>query len=205
MALLRITNGLERMTDLELLGKVRYIITAITGNTSFPTPEPTLAALTTQADDFEQAINDALAGGSYDKSVRDNKKLELVDSIHNLSYYVLFTAKGDRLVAESSGLPIAKDPTPTPPLEKASALVLSDAQNAGEMQLLFTKVQGAKSYMYQISLDPADETKWVTTYGTLRKTLFTGLTSGTKYYVRVVALGTNRQVVYSDVVARVVQ
>jgi hypothetical protein len=205
MALLRITNGFMEMTDLELLGKVRFIIAAMTGNTAFATPDPTLASVTALADAFELAINNALSGGTYDKSVRDSKKLELIDTMHNLSSYVLYTAKGDRLVAESSEFTIAKNPSPKPPVDKPAGLQLSDGQNAGEMQLVFRRVPGAKSYMYQISSDPVDDTKWVTTYGTVRKALFTGLSSGTRYYVRVVALGTNGQVVYSDAVARVAQ
>lgn len=205
MAQLRITNGFAGMTDLDFLGKVRYILAEMTGNANFPTPDPTLASVTTLANEFEQAINDADAGGPYDKSVRDSKKEELIDTMHNLGNYVLFIAKGDRLIAESSGFTIAKDPTPQPPIEKPDGLSLIDGVNAGELLLLFKRVLGARSYLYQISLDPSDETKWVTMHGTIRKNLFTGLESGKKYYVRVIAVGTNSQVVYSDVVSRVSQ
>jgi hypothetical protein len=205
MAQLRITNGFEGMADLDFLGKVRFVVQQITGNSNFPTPDPTLASVTTLANQFEQAINDAEAGGSYDKSVRDSKKEELIDTMHNLSNYVLFTAKGDRLIAESSGFTIAKDPSPQPPIEKPEGLNLTDGANAGELLLLFLKVLGARSYMYQISLDPADQTKWVTQHGTVRKNLFTDLESGKKYYVRVVAIGTGNQIVYSDTISRVAQ
>jgi hypothetical protein len=118
---------------------------------------------------------------------------------------IRFTAKGNRLIAESSGFTIAKDKTPQPPIEKPVGIELFDGPNAGEMWLVFLKVMGAKSYMYQVSLDPLDETKWTTVCGTTRKNLFTGLESGKKYYVRVVALGINKQVVYSDVFSRMVQ
>lgn len=205
MSQLRITNGFAEMTDLDLLAKVRLILSQMTGNSNFPTPDPTLASVATLADEFQQAISDAEAGGSFDKSVRDGKKAELVDTMHNLSNYVLFTAKGNRLIADSSGFTIAKDPAPLPPIEKPSGLQLSDGQNSGEILLMFNKVQGSKTYIYQISLDPLDETKWVATYGTLRKNLFTGLESGKRYYVRVVALGTKGQVVYGDPVSRIAQ
>jgi hypothetical protein len=205
MAHIKITNGFAEMTDLDFLGKVRLVVTAMTGNSNFTTPDPALASVTTLANEFEQAINDAEAGGSYQRLVRDSKKQELIDTMHNLSNYVLYVSKGDRLIAESSGFTISKDPTPRPPIDKATGLVLTDGANAGEIKLLFTKVQGAKSYMYQISIDPVDETKWVTTYGTIRKAFFKGLESGKKYYVRVVALGTKGQVVYSDAVWRVAQ
>ena len=205
MTQLRITNGFQAMTDLDLLGKVRFILAEMTGNTNFSTPDPTVASITTLADDFEKAINNAAAGGSYAKSVRESKKEVLVVAMHNLSSYVLFTSKGDRLIAESSGFTIAKDKSPQPAIEKPTGLVLSDGQNPGEVQLVFARVTGAKTYKYQITLDPLDETKWESTYGTVRKNLFTGLQSGKKYYVRVVALGTDQQVVYSDAVTRIAQ
>ncbi|MBO9684782.1 MAG: fibronectin type III domain-containing protein [Flavisolibacter sp.] len=205
MAQVRTTNGFEAMTDLEFLGKVRYIVSKMTGNANFPTTDPTLAFVISLADGFEQAINEADAGGSYDKLVRDSKKEELIETMHNLSDYVLFTAKGNRLVAESSGFTIAKLPSPQPPIGKPAGLSLSDGVNAGEILLMFKRVANARSYMYQISLDPEDETKWVSQHGTIRKSLFTGLQSGKRYYVRVVAFGTNGQVVYSDVVSRIAQ
>ena len=205
MAQLRITNGFEKMTDLEFLGKVRFILEEMATNPKFPTPDPALATVTALGNEFEQAISKAEAGGSYDRLVRDSKKEELIDTMHNLGDYVLFTAKGSRLIAESSGFTVAKTPSPRPPIEKPTGIVLSDGPNAGEMLLVFKKVQRAKSYLYQVSLDPNDETKWVSAYGTIRKHLFTGLQSGKKYYIRVVALGTNNQVVYSEVFARVAQ
>lgn len=206
MALLRITNGFDRMSDLDFLGKVRYIVAEMNANiANFPVPDPPLATVSTLAADFEAAINAAASGGSYEKLVRDSKKAGLIDTMHDLSAYVLYTAKGDRLVAESSGFTIAKDPAPQPPIYKPVGIVLLDGPNAGEMQLVFSKVPGARSYMYQVTQDTSDETKWTTVCGTVRKNLFTGLESGKKYYVRVAALGTNNQVVYSDVFARVVQ
>lgn len=112
---------------------------------------------------------------------------------HNLGNYV-FIAKNNSVIAEKSGFTVSKEKSPLPPIEKAAGLELTDGQNAGELMFSFTKVMGSKSYIYQISLDPSDETKWTTAYGTTRKYLFTGLESGKKYYVRVVALGTNNQV-----------
>jgi hypothetical protein len=206
MAQLKITNGFASMTDLDFLGKVHYIVAEMTVNVAnFPSPDPTLATVSTLAGDFQVAINEAEAGGSFDKSVRDAKKLELIDTMHCLADYVLFTAKQDRLIAESSGFSISKEPTPQPPIERPEGLSLTDGINAGELLLIFKRVLRARSYMYQISLDPTDETKWVTVNGTIRRNLFTGLKSKEEYYVRVIAVGTNGQVTYSDVVSRVSQ
>jgi hypothetical protein len=206
MAQLKITNGFNGMADLDFLGKVRFIVGQMMANgANFPTPDPSLASVTTLANEFEQTIQDAEAGGTFDKSVRDSKKAELIATMYNLGDYVLFQSKQDRLKAESSGFSVARDPSPKPPIEKPVGLSLTDGVNAGEIWLLFKSVANARSYMYQISLDPEDETKWVSQHGTIRKNLFTGLESGKRYYVRVVAFGTNGQVVYSDVVSRIAQ
>ena len=205
MAVLRIVNGWNLMTPPELVAEVRFVILKMTNNSNFSTPNPSLAIITTLVNDYEQAAGEAEDGGSFDKSERDSKAKELIAAMHTLSAYVLMTANGSALIVESAGLKLAKNPSPLPPIEKPTGLTLFDGINAGELLLKFTKVKGSKSYMYQISLDPLDDTKWVTYYGTVRQNLFTGLESGKKYYVRVVAIGTDSQVVYSDVVSRIAQ
>lgn len=193
------------MTPPELVAEVRFVILKMTNNSNFSTPNPSLATITTLVNDYEQAAGEAEDGGSFDKSERDSKAKELIAAMHTLSAYVLMTANGSALIVESAGLKLAKNPSPLPPIEKPTGLTLFDGINAGELLLKFTKVKGSKSYMYQISLDPLDDTKWVTYYGTIRQNLFTGLESGKKYYARVVAIGTDSQVVYSDVVSRIAQ
>lgn len=190
---------------MELLGSTRFIISQMTANVNFSSPTPTLGDMTTLANDLDVCIQKAEAGGPNERNLRDDKAAELIDALHQLGDYVVFTAKGDRTVAESSGFPLAKDPSPQPPIEKPQGLQLFDGVNAGELLLRFTKVKGSRAYMYQVSLDPADESKWVTVHGTIRQNLFTGLESGKRYYIRVAAIGTEGQVVYSDVVSRIVQ
>ncbi|MGN6399129.1 MAG: hypothetical protein ACTHMD_01670 [Flavisolibacter sp.] len=206
MAVIRIVNGWEKLTPLNLVGESRYIISQMSGNVNFPTTDPTLATMTTLTNDLETAITDADAGGSYDRDLRDEKAQELIDALHQLGDYVVFTAKGNRLIAQSSGFTLAKTPSPNPPIEKPTGLQLFDGVNAGELLLRFLKVKGARGYMYQIAEGPFSETmQWTTAHGTIRQNLFTGLTSGKQYWVRVVALGIDGQVVYSDAVARIAQ
>jgi hypothetical protein len=126
--------------------------------------------------------------------------------LHSLGTYVLFTANGDELVAQSSGYSIAKTPAPAPQISKPENLQLADGVNKGELEFSFNKVAGARSYIYQYAADPVtNDTVWNTQTGTHRKTTFSGLESQKKYWCRVVALGINGQAVTSDAVARIVQ
>ncbi len=204
--MLRITNGFDRLNDNELIAKVRLIISEMTGNANFPTPNPTLTEVTTTNDEFEAAGIAAETGGSYEKALRDNKKETVVATMHNLGAYVLYTAAGNALVAQSSGFSIAKPPSPSDPIYKAQNLVLEEGDAPGGLKLKFNRVVNARSYMYQYTPDPLSENSvWKTEVGTKRKFVFTGLTSKEKYWVRVVALGINEQQIASDPVSKVVQ
>lgn len=199
---IRVVDTWTRQTPLGLLGLLTFIISQLTGNVSFPTPIVSLADLQTLANDFGDLINEADTGDSNKRNQRDDKAVEICAALLKLSKYVTLVSTS-RTMAESSGFSIAKDPAPTPPILKPEGLQLFNGLNAGELLVKFNKVQGARAYIYQVSLDPADESKWVTAHGTIRQNLFTGLESGKKYYVRVAAIGIEGQVVYSDVVSRV--
>lgn len=117
---------------------------------------------------------------------------------------MLFITKGDRLKAQSSNFTLAKAPSPKPEVTAATGLTLSDGSTSGEMNLLFKKVQGARSYIYEIAEDGVNA-PWVSTTGTVRKTTFYGLVPGKRYNVRVIAVGINGQHVCSQTVTRVAQ
>ena len=206
MAILRITNGFDGLTDSELTAKVRFILSEMTGNSNFPTPNPAIAVVTTALEELDAAVVAAESGGTYEKAVRDDKREVLISLVHNLSSYVLYTAAGDRLVAQSSGYSIAKLPTPQDPIVKAQSQVLTEGDEPGQLRYSFNRVKGARSYMYQFTQDPLTENSvWQSRVGTVRKTVLTGITSKEKYWVRVVAIGINGQQVPSDPISKVVQ
>lgn len=204
MVNIKVVDTWSKQTPLGLLGQLNFLILQLTGNANFPTPVVTIATLQTLANEFTTLINEAETGDANKRNQRDDKAAEICAALLKLSKYVELESTS-RTMAESSGFTLAKDPAPTPPIQKPVGLQLFDGQNAGEILAKFNKVQGSRAYIYQISLDPADESKWVTMHGTVRQNLFTGLESDKRYYVRVAAIGIDGQVVYSDVVSRLAQ
>jgi hypothetical protein len=180
----------------------------MTGNPNFPTPTPTLAALQAAIDDFATALSDAENGGSYDKAVKNQKRNALVDILHALGAYVLFTASNAAdplLVAKSSGFHVAKTATPTI-LGSIKNIQLSDGINSGELAISFNSVVGAKAFVYQYTDDATlSETSWRIEVGTSRKVVLSGLEIGKKYFVRIIAIGGKDQKCVSDIVSRLVQ
>jgi hypothetical protein len=206
MTVLRIINGFGKLSDDNLQGRAGQINLSMVGNANFPTPTPTLATLQAAISDFALAVSKAKTGSELDRAIKNDKRAELIDLLHSLGNYVLFTANGDRTVAVSSGFSIAKQPEPMPPLTKPGNLQVSEGANSGELNIKFKRVTGARCYMIQYAEDTTTGTPtWQSQTCTTSKCTIKQLQSGKKYQVRVAVVGTNEQLVYSDPVWKFVQ
>lgn len=206
MPLLRLTNGFDSLSDPALEVRAASILNAMTANASFPTPKPTLIDLQTAINDYKDALVIAQTGSNYDKELKNEKKQELVDLLHSLGYYVLFTANGNELIAMSSGFRIAKTKGSTVPLGQPENMELLDGRNPGELELRFKRPQGAKSYIFWYTPEPlASETVWASQPGTSSKAVFAGLQSGKRYWCKVMVVGAAGQQTTSMAVSRIVQ
>lgn len=206
MAKVRITRAYKKFSNLNLLGKLRFIISCISNNPNFLSPTPSVDSLNLLADDLDNFISKAKNGGRLDKALLRDKRQVVLYNMEKLSSYIVLTAGNNRSIIESSGFTASRIRSTADPLQKPTELRLTDGVNTGELRLLFKRVKNAKSYMYQIAEGPLDEnTKWVNFHGTQSKQSFTRLKSGVRYWVRVAAIGNKAQVVYSDAVNRIAQ
>jgi hypothetical protein len=203
----RINLGFGRYTDAALLVIAQAILAALTGNTFFPTPTPTLAALQTAVEAYSEALAAAVDGGKTAVAAKNARKQELMDLLVQLGIYVMLTANGDVEMLSSSAFPLTKDRQPLPPLEKPEITKMESGINSGELHVSINAVKGARTYVYQYTLDPLSQgSNWVSNNSTLVKFGFNNLEVGKKYWCRVVAYGKNEQMVVSDpVLSRVVQ
>jgi hypothetical protein len=200
---LRITNGFDRLSDANLQVRANQIIGDLTGNFS---TAPGLPALTTAKDVFVTALSAAKDGGKVQVAIKNQRRDELIEQLHLMGNYVLYTCAGDRVMAISSGYSIAKTPSPAPEVTKAENQKLDEGINSGQLSYSFEKVPGARSYVYQATQEPLTENSmWSSEMGTKRRFLFSGLESGKRYWVRVAAVGIGGQTVYSDPLSRIVQ
>jgi hypothetical protein len=202
----KVTNGFNRLSDENLLGRAGQINIAMNDNGNFTTPTPTLAQLQTALTDFEIALAKAKTGSELEKAIKNDKREVLIDLLHALGNYVVFTANGDRTKAVSSGFSIAKEKTPLPPISKPENLQVTEGPNTGELNVKFNRVVGARVYMIQYAEETASTPlNWQNQSSTKSKFILKPLQSGKKYQVRIAALGTNEQVMYSDPVTKLVQ
>ena len=185
-------TDLRKLNVLERVALARQIVTKMTGNATFPTPAPALAAITTGADNLEAAYNTALAARMSSKqatSAMHDKSAALAALITLEAAYVQNTSNGDKTKIESAGFETANPPSPIGALPAPEALELDANVNPGNMGLKWSNVPGAASYVVQRAQD-ADVLDYITVATpTAPKSTVNTMSSGTRYWFRIAAVG----------------
>jgi hypothetical protein len=199
----RIKLNLSRLSLIEKVAKGRQIVTALTGNSDFPTPTPALAGITTAINDVEAAYIavQAIRQEAKTRTTDQNNKEDILDRLlMQLASYVEAVAGDDLVLIQSAGMgvrgpAVSTGETPTQPANLAATAGDRD----GEIDLTWEAIVGAKSYVVERSPDPITETSW-THAGVFTKSKATiaGLASGTRFWFRVAAVNANGQSGWSD-------
>jgi hypothetical protein len=205
MSKIRITNDFEHLSDANLQVKASSIIDSLKDNPHFPDPKPDLAAVTEALEAFSNALTTAQAGNHADIAIKNQKREELLDKLRRLGEYVVFTAAGDTVKAASTNYSFARDYGGPVEISRPENLVVEDGDNSGDLRLRFNRVKGARSYVYQYTLDPISENSvWENKVGTVSQATFSNLQKGKRYWCRVGAVG-NAETIFSEPVSRLVQ
>lgn len=110
-------------------------------------------------------------------------------------------SKGNRAIAETSGLKWAKDPSPAPDITKPANFKVIITDQVGVVKMSVDTVKGGLAYMHQYTTD-ATLTNWNTHTCTKKQCTIAGLTPGVEYFWRVGVVGSKDQVMFSDVISR---
>ncbi len=152
------------------------IVNRMTGNASFPTPVPTLAAVTAAIDALEAAETATLARTKGAATLRDEKRAELVTLLKQLRGYIqtIADASADNAasIIESAGVTVKKTPVRKPRVFEAKPGPIS-----GSAELVAASAARRAAYEWEYSIDGGKT--WVVAPATLQaKTVVTGLTPG---------------------------
>ena len=199
------------LSSLNIEQKVTFgsnIKTAMTGNATFPTPNPTLpnygTAITTL--NTKNAAVVALQGQlGTAMSDRDAAEVNFDMLTKQLASYVDNIAMGDPVKIQSAGMDVKATPTPIGVPNQPANLSLTVSDADGQLDAQWDRVRGAKSYEIQISADPITSTSWQNRPSVTKSAVtLTGLTSGTKIWVRIRAIGASGPGAWSDPATKIV-
>lgn len=172
---------------------IRDIVTALTGNATYATPAPTLAALTAKADALAAALTAQGVAQQAAKTATTNlgnAESAADDALNSLANYVWETSGGDEVKIQTAGMTLRAPKSPTTSLAAPQNLSLTAGDSDGELDAIWDRVDKAKNYEVQVSDDPPTSTSWrAGDIASGSKITLKGLTSGSKIWVRVRALG----------------
>jgi hypothetical protein len=187
----RLKIGLNHMNVLEEIAFARQVVTKMTGNATFTTPLPALAAITTAADDTEAAYQAMLAARIAAKqataTVQDKQGI-LTDLLKREGAYVQHISAGDRVKIESAGFSVTQASGAPQSLPAPADVQLNANVNPGNMGIRWKPVHGAASYVVERAADATPADYVVAANTTVAKALVNTMTSGQRYWFRVAAV-----------------
>ena len=199
----KVKLNISRLSISDKIAKCRQIITRMTGNTNFPTPNPPLTMVTTALNELEGATNDAQSARQEAKAktaIQNDKDASVDGLMTQLAGYVESVAGGDEAIIRSAGMDTKAPPSqpsdvPAPPAN----LSATSGDRDGEIDLAWEAVAGAKSYVIEQSVDPNSANGWGHAGVSARSSQTVAqLTSGTRYWFRVAAINAVGQSGWSD-------
>ncbi len=203
MATVKIIISFAKLKDDDLDTKSQVIINNLTGNANFANPVPALADVTTARTNYVTALTDAQTGGKQETSAKNQARKALEDILRLLGLYVQANCQNNEAIALSSGFDIQRTATPVGVLAKPEAFVAENGPATGTMQVSCNKIEGARTYVFEVTEAPVtDASVWTSKYATGKAFLFDGLMPGKQYAFRMAGIGAEPLLVYSDVLLR---
>jgi uncharacterized protein YaiE (UPF0345 family) len=184
----------------QLVGKAGHILDMMTGNASFPAPDPALVKVTDAQRTLLQAIEDAKSFSRASIAAKKVAAEALRVLLADLATYVNLVAGDDVNVALSSGFEQVKTPTPHY-VEAPENLTARTGSAFASIDLRWKLVDGARMYfVYMTEGDVTDASVWKMVASTTRsRHTVGGLASSSYYSFRVTAQGARNVSVPSPV------
>lgn len=200
---------LKSKSDGDLNAFAKNHITKMTGNANFTAPDPDAATLQGFSDEYDVALADANAAQQTAKektAIKETKRAALETGLSKRGKYVDLKSDGVPEKIISAGFDIMGDKTPAGVPAQVSNLSLTAGDNAGEIDAQWDPVVGGKiTYEIQTSLDPMTPTSWTNQpRSTKSKSAITGLTSGSRVWIRVRATNSAGEGAWSDPATKIV-
>jgi hypothetical protein len=192
------------LSDSETITQAYRIVEKMETNPNFPDPPAALADTKKVLPELQSAVSDAKGRDMEAVALKNKLKAQLIALLNVLAEYVTLTCKGDRLKLLSSGFPISG--ASSTQLEQEISGLEVKLGPPGEATTLVKRVRQARAYMHQYTTEaPGSQTVWHSEGSKSPYYTFSGLSSMTKYWFRVIAITGGGETIASPVVVRIIQ
>ncbi len=150
----KVKLGLSNLSSLQLAAKAQHLVTMLTGNANFVTPNPTLVFILGLMNALLLAVEDASNGDKVKKAAERTAYTNLKNAIVLLGGYVQEASGGDETKILSSGFEVVGQRHPQSVLT-AVENVHSIATNIEHQVILkWNNLKGASAYLISFAENP---------------------------------------------------
>jgi hypothetical protein len=200
-----IISNLMTYSDADFQTIANCVNELMTGNIYFTATIPDIPAVSDEIIVFNTLLAVSYQGSKNDINAKNSSRNNLQIMFNQLGDSIKTTAKNNKAMLVSSGFPMGKEGSSII-LQTPVNFHVQNGINPGEQISVCKAVVGAKAYIHKYTADPITaDSVWEQKFTTICKCTIKNLQSAQKYWFMVVALGSNDQVVVSDVLCRVVQ
>jgi len=195
----KISTNFVPYSDSDFLVTAQTILRQMEGNPYFTNPAPPLDTIRELISAYDKALLQAMSKEIVAVDIKKKARKILEHELTRLARYVVYVADENVTILLSSGYSLTKAPSPQK-IEGPGNVMLRTGGNSGEMMAKIKAVKGAKYYLFEITPGKATQDSVWEDHNSSRCTFtFDNLTPGQLYSVRVAALGTGLQKIYSGV------
>lgn len=203
-----ILSSYARLSDALLIAFFLVVFRMLTRNPSFPNIDAKLDPVKRLFAAYQEKYEAAKKGSTLQKTERDFARTELLTSTVDLVAELEYVARGNRIALLSTGFPLNKDTRTPVVVEQFKKFTVVYGQNIGELIADVKRGKGAKTVIYQYTLDAVvtANSMWITVLGSGDTCTFINLPVGKIVNVRAGAIGSKKQpVVYSSPITMTVR
>ncbi len=181
----------------------RKVYSEMSDNPTFPSPDVPLNELKDATDLLETRYLDARNGGKENTVLMRQSEEAWNDKMRKEARYVERIADEDTAIVINAGFNLAKQPIPA----QRSEFSAEPGKSSGSVFLRRQAVPGAKSYIWQLSINvlPDTDNAWKIAEVTGKASVeLTNLNPVTKYWFRVAVVTSNSTLPYNDPIMHIV-
>lgn len=182
---------LDDKTDQEVIDFGKTIVTSMTGNANFVSPEPKLNDLTTELNATQTKLNDVdLKKAQWQAAVsaKDAAIVLVKQMITSEGAYIQNISNGNETIIKSAGVQVKSDGSPRALPEKITDVKLTQGDDDGEVDIMWHSLKRmVNTYSIRYTYGNIDTPDWnnAPQSPTKSKYTLTGLTSGNKIWIEV--------------------
>lgn len=200
----KIKLSFSKLNDSQLEVLALTVAAAMNGNPNFPEPIPSLADLNNGIKLFSDGLALAKTRDKVKVAVKNQLRDNLEILLSNLANYCSFIARADRAILASAGFNLNSENNLPKMLGTPENFTVQPGYNAGEAFIYINTLRNANAYLFLYGPSPISNNAWLHATSTQPWYTITGLVHGTTYSFKIGATGTKGQVVYTDIITKMV-